>query len=155
MSHYEKQREAQAAKDREEEEYRLRTLSNADYEYYVNGVLQIQEDALDSLVAQAQADGQYDAEADLIEYMEPEFYDFLKVLAMGAKKHGNKNWLNADGKKSSHKDMHASMFRHLAQSFANQRLDTESGLDHLLHLASRSLMCYTLIKRRITHKEDL
>ena len=84
-----------------------------------------------------------------IELMEVEFLDFLKVLEFGAKKHGNYNWLEPKGKKSSHKDMHASMFRHLAESSAGHRADKESGLDPLLHLASRALMLYTRLKRGI------
>ena len=94
---------------------------------------------------------------------QPEFYDILKVLEMGAAKHGAHNWLNkAGGKKSSFKDMHDSMFHHLAESWgqkdrdmfkqpqphgADRREDEESGLDPLLHLACRALMCYTLIQR--------
>lgn len=89
-----------------------------------------------------------------LEYMEEEFYDFLQVLEMGAKKHGNKNWLEPDGKKSSHKDMHASMFRHLAESSCYGVTDDESGLHPLLHLASRALMAYTRWKRSIVHSED-
>jgi hypothetical protein len=86
--------------------------------------------------------------------MEPEFLDFLEVLKMGAAKHGNANWIQINGKKSSHKDMHDSMFHHLSLSYANRRLDGESGLDHLLHLASRALMLYTRLKRGMTHPED-
>jgi len=155
MSHYDKQREAQLLAEQSLDElvaqsedlkmYEIRNLSIADYECYINGVYQ--PTIVDTYIDTKDPD-------DLYNYMEPEFLDFLKVLKMGAKKHGNANWLNVDGKKSSHKDMHASMFRHLAQSFANQRLDAESGLDHLLHLASRALMAYTRSKRGLIHPED-
>jgi hypothetical protein len=83
-----------------------------------------------------------------------EFRDYREILEMGAKKYGNLNWLKADGTKSSHKDMHASMFRHLAESSAGIREDHESGMDPLLHLACRALMMYTRYKRNIVHKED-
>jgi hypothetical protein len=86
--------------------------------------------------------------------VEPEFKDYIEVLRFGAKKHGNKNWLEADGKKSSHKDMHASMFRHLAESATGSKADKETGLHPLLHLASRALMMYTRQQRRIIHKDD-
>lgn len=84
-----------------------------------------------------------------LELMEMEFLDFLKVLEFGGQKHGNYNWLQPEGKKSSHDDMHASMFRHLAESSAGHRADAETGLDPLLHLASRALMMYTRIKRGV------
>jgi hypothetical protein len=83
-----------------------------------------------------------------------EFSDYKEILEMGARKYGNLNWLEADGVKSSHKDMHASMFRHLAESSAGLREDLESGMDPLLHLACRALMMYTRIKRNIVHKDD-
>ncbi len=88
-------------------------------------------------------------------YFEPEFIDFLKVMELGAEKHGHYNWLVPNGKKSSHKEMHASMFRHLAESSSGRRSDAETGLDPLLHLASRALMMYTRIQRGIYHEEDI
>lgn len=87
-------------------------------------------------------------------YWEPEFFDMVQVLEFGAKKHGNKNWLSESGSKSSHKDMHASMFRHLAESSAGHREDVETELDPLLHLACRALMLYTRLKRGITHIDE-
>lgn len=83
-----------------------------------------------------------------------EMLDFLKVLEMGAKKYDNLNWLEPNGNKSSFKDMHASMFRHLANSQANVRKDEESGEDHLLHLATRALMMYARLKLGIKHDDD-
>lgn len=86
-----------------------------------------------------------------------EFEDFYKVLDMGALKHGPGNWLSVDGAKSSFKQMHDSMFHHLAESFAQgyrARGDAESGLDPLLHLATRALMMYTRIQRDLVHPED-
>lgn len=86
----------------------------------------------------------------------PEFYDFLKVLEFGKTKHGACNWLEVRGKKSTFKQMHDSMFHHLAESYVNkQREDKESGLDPLLHLACRALMMYTRINRGIVHPDDL
>jgi hypothetical protein len=83
-----------------------------------------------------------------------EFNDYKEILEMGARKYGNLNWLKADGTKSSHTDMHASMFRHLAESSAGIREDHESGMDPLLHLACRALMMYTRLQRNIVHKDD-
>lgn len=90
------------------------------------------------------------------EYEVPtEFADILDVMEMGAKKHGGNNWLNPNGRKSSLKDMHDSMFHHLAESFSGSRADAESGLDPLLHLACRALMTYTRIQRDIVHEDDV
>ena len=84
----------------------------------------------------------------------PEFADIMKVIEFGAQKHGDVNWTKTAGKKSSHKDMHASMFRHLADSSAGNFSDHETGFDPLLHLAVRALMTYTRRKRNIIHPED-
>ena len=89
------------------------------------------------------------------ELKEPEFDDQYLVLEMGAKKHGPKNWLEPNGSKSSHKDMHASMFRHLAESSTGKTKDDESGLHPLLHLATRALMVYTRQQRGIIHEDDV
>lgn len=78
-----------------------------------------------------------------------EFDDIDLVLEMGAKKYGNLNWTKPDGTKSGFYDMHMSMTRHLAESFMGVRQDDESGLDPLLHLATRALMMYTLLQRGI------
>ena len=83
-----------------------------------------------------------------------EFDDYLEVLVMGAKKYEANGWLDPNGAKTSRKDMHASMFRHLAESSSGLTEDHESGLHPLLHLAARALMCYTRQKRGIKHDED-
>lgn len=87
----------------------------------------------------------------------PEFADILKVLEFGIEKHGYLNYLDEDGKKSSFEQMHTSMFHHLSESYARKqtnRHDKESGLDPLLHLACRALMCYARLNRGIIHPED-
>ena len=83
-----------------------------------------------------------------------EFKHIDKVIAHGAKKHAPLNWLKPDGKTTSHRDMHASMFRHLADSYAGIRTDSDSNLDPLLHLATRALMMYTRLQRGIEHTDD-
>ena len=84
-----------------------------------------------------------------------EMEDWKKILEAGAKKYGANNWLEADGKNSDEKSMHASLFRHLAKSSANPgSLDEDSGLDHLLNVACRALMLYTRRRKGIVHKED-
>ena len=76
-----------------------------------------------------------------------DFNDMLLVLEMGAKKHGAHNWLKPNGSKSSHTQMHDSMFHHLSDSYVGKTQDEESGYHPLLHLACRALMYYTREKR--------
>lgn len=89
------------------------------------------------------------------ELWKEEFSDFMKVVEMGAEKYEANQWLSPAGAKTSHRDMHASMFRHLAASSSGIINDEESGLDHLLHLATRALMLYTRRKKGITHPDDV
>jgi len=98
---------------------------------------------------------------NMIEYPK-EFEDYKEIMKMGAKKHGANNWLNSNGSKSSFKDMHNSMFHHIAESYAAgpyafnlpDRVDHESQLDPLLHAICRCQMMYTRLKRGLEHPED-
>jgi len=83
-----------------------------------------------------------------------EFFDFLEVFSMGARKHGADNWLTAEGRKCSHKDMCASAFRHAAEMSTGVQADHESGLHPALHLAARALMEYTRRKRGLLTESD-
>lgn len=83
----------------------------------------------------------------------PEFFDVLNVVANGAKKYELNGWLKPDGQKASFKEMHESLFRHIGASATGVRDDLESGLDHLLHVACRALMLYTLLERGIRSNE--
>jgi hypothetical protein len=88
--------------------------------------------------------------------IQPEFFDFLKVVAIGARKYAMNNWLEPNGKRSSEKDMADSTFHHLANSFANPRsVDVDTKLDHLLSAMCRCGMLYTRRQRGIIHPEDL
>ncbi len=84
-----------------------------------------------------------------------EMFDFMKIMEMGAKKHGANNWLGPNGKKSDEKSMCDSMFHHLAEAYSGKRRDGESGLDPLLHLACRALMLYTRRQKGLVHELDI
>lgn len=84
----------------------------------------------------------------------PEFTHFEDVLMFGARKYGNMNWLQENGTKSSFKQMHDSMFHHVAESFTGQRHDKDTNLDPLLHLTCRALMMYTRIHRGLIHESE-
>jgi hypothetical protein len=96
-------------------------------------------------------------EANLTDFIVPdEMQDFKKVMAFGISKgYEPDSWLLKNGAKTSSKDMHDSMFHHLAESFAGQTKDKESGLDPLLHLACRALMLYTRRQNGIINDRDL
>jgi hypothetical protein len=83
-------------------------------------------------------------------------FDFMDILVMGAAKYDLNNWLSTNGRKCSEKEMHDSMFHHLAESQVDGRhaRDFESRKDPLLHLACRALMLYTRRKRNIIHQFD-
>ena len=83
-----------------------------------------------------------------------EMFEWLGVVIAGAKKHGGNNWLEPDGGKSSHVDMHMSMLRHFTASFSGVRFDADSGFPHLLLLATRAIMLYTRQELSIKHPED-
>ena len=84
-----------------------------------------------------------------------EFEDYLKVLDFGASKYSPNGWLEPNGARTSFKEYHDSIFHHLAKSFAGQRLDDESGLDHLLHVITNAQMLYTRIHREIYNDKDV
>ena len=97
--------------------------------------------------------------------IQPEMFDFLQVVAMGARKYEMNNWLEPNGKSTSNKDMFSSCSRHLAESYAGEMLDfetgglilpldKESGLDPLLHVQTRCAMKYTRRKRGINNPND-
>ena len=69
-----------------------------------------------------------------------EFYDVVKIVEFGKKKytHTNNNILTTD--RTSLKENHSSMSRHLAQGFCGIKRDPESGLSPFTHLATRALV---------------
>lgn len=85
--------------------------------------------------------------------MPTEWLDVLKVDG-GNGKHPKGSWLQPDGPTMSHKDNHSAMFRHLSESYCNNRIDSGTQLDHLLSVAFRALAAYTRIKRGIKHADD-
>jgi hypothetical protein len=101
----------------------------------------------------------------------PKIFDFLDGYEFGIPKHGEWNWLEADGNKSSFVDNHHSLWHHVAESFCQgafgqdaygqgnrdmpiPRMDKESGLDPLIHAQCRANMMYVRIALGIFHKDD-
>lgn len=67
--------------------------------------------------------------------------DVLKVVELGADKHGAGSWANKDNPSIEHKACMASMFRHLSQNSVEKlKIDEESGTYHLTHLICRAIM---------------
>lgn len=105
-----------------------------------------EEDLLKLLIAK-----RYELPSDAVQL---DMLDFFEIVAVGAKKYAMNNWLETDGKRCSHKEMHESMFHHLADSYAGKRTDIDSRKDPLLHLITRGSMYYTRLKLGIIHPND-
>lgn len=78
------------------------------------------------------------------------------ILDAGVKQgYPDENWLKPDGSTMSRKANYASKTRHSALHFSGQMTDTKSGMYHLAHDGTRSLMELTRIKRGIEHPDNL
>jgi len=75
--------------------------------------------------------------------MGPGFLQVADVLTYGATKYGDYNYLNGGGL-STHR-LVAAAVRHITARLCGQRLDEESGLDHLAHAAASLLMTLDVI----------
>lgn len=83
-----------------------------------------------------------------------EFADVIKILEFGASKYAPNAWLEPNAPTMDHKSNHASIFRHVAESYAGKTADAESGIDPLLHAACRCLMAYTRKQRGIVYNAE-
>lgn len=81
-----------------------------------------------------------------------EFLDVFQVLVAGVDKgYAPNGWMK--GEHFNERDNFASIARHNAENYAGSKIDPETGLPVLLHVACRALMAYTLDKRGATcHK---
>jgi hypothetical protein len=67
----------------------------------------------------------------------PEFEEAVaKVLTMGAEKYGPNNWQQVDDGENRY---YAALRRHLSAWRQGDKIDTESGLSHLAHVASNTM----------------
>ena len=84
-----------------------------------------------------------------IDYPE-EYRDIFKVLDAGAKKYGANTWLNPDRTQSKF-DVNSNfdhIFHHLARAYIDPlSKDEEMQCEHLLMVANRAMMAYTVLKR--------
>lgn len=85
--------------------------------------------------------------------------DTMQVFDFGAKKHPDSgptpNFLTPEGNKCSLKERGSSVLRHAASAFMNPgALDSESNLQHLLHLLASASILYIRHKRNIIHPSD-
>jgi len=78
-----------------------------------------------------------------------EFEDVVKVLMFGVTKGYEKDGWQKGIKFSTDTNL-ASIRRHANAYRRGDYLDSESGLNHMLHIACRALMQYTLDKRKAT-----
>ena len=90
----------------------------------------------------------------------PEFLRAIqKVHEFGQAKYGKEpdgdpNWLAPSAIKTDHKNMLASIFRHVAEMSSRKTEDHESGLPPAYHAAYRLMMYITRMERGIIHPLD-
>ena len=66
--------------------------------------------------------------------------ELIEVMMLGARKHGAGSWKQLDNPSLQHKPNHASLFRHVAESFCEHTVDDESGQHPGTHIIVRTLM---------------
>lgn len=75
----------------------------------------------------------YDQEKNRLDLIEPEFIESVgKVLTFGAQKYEPNNW---QGVEDAEDRYYAAAMRHLMAYRRGEKIDPESGLSHLEHLA--------------------
>lgn len=75
----------------------------------------------------------YDQEKNRLDLIEPEFIESVgKVLTFGAQKYEPNNW---QGVEDAEDRYYAAAMRHLIAYRKGEKIDPESGLSHLEHLA--------------------
>lgn len=75
----------------------------------------------------------YDQEKNRLDLVEPEFIESVgKVLTFGAQKYEPNNW---QGVEDAEDRYYAAAMRHLMAYRRGEKVDPESGLSHLEHLA--------------------
>lgn len=70
--------------------------------------------------------------------------ELSKALQMGREKYGVGNWLKVDDGNSRYL---SALVRHLAAYYQGEALDKESGLSHLVHVATNAMFLADLEKR--------
>lgn len=72
-----------------------------------------------------------------------EFMDLVEVMKHGALKYGADGWME-NGKGLDRRSNHSSLCRHVAEYYMGMQKDPETGIDPLLHIATRALYAYYL-----------
>lgn len=96
-------------------------------------------------------------QADIDKYWEPEFYDIIIPMLIGAAKgYDNEecNWLKPTGATMAHKDNVASIHRHLAEYSVGMTKVPDADVNPLLCIGIRALMSYVRQQRGIKHVND-
>lgn len=76
----------------------------------------------------------HDEGKNRLDLIEPEFIEGVgKVLTFGAEKYGPNNWQNVDDAENRY---YAAALRHLLAWRKGEKVDSESGLSHLDHVAT-------------------
>lgn len=81
-----------------------------------------------------------DVEHDLDDMLASVRQSLINVIAFGARKHGPGSWKDPHNPSMEHKANHASLFRHLSESYCEHTEDADTGEHPLAHVIVRSLM---------------
>lgn len=81
-----------------------------------------------------EAGAKYDSDKTRFDLVQPEFVESVaKVLTFGAKKYEPNNWQNVENAEDRY---YAALCRHLTAWREGEKIDPESGLPHLAHVAT-------------------
>jgi hypothetical protein len=86
-----------------------------------------------------EAGKKYDQGKPMVDLIVPEFIEGLaKVMTMGAEKYGIENWKKGLDKRR----ILAALYRHLLAYHKGEVYDSESKLNHLLHVAANTMFLF-------------
>jgi len=87
-----------------------------------------------------------DAEKPRFDLLSPSLLeDTARVMAFGARKYGDRNYLNGAGLRFGR--VFAALMRHLWAWWRGEDSDEETGISHLAHAACNLMMLYDLVER--------
>jgi len=82
----------------------------------------------------------FDSEKPMFDLLVPEFIEGVaKVMTLGAQKYAPNNWKYVENAESRYL---AALYRHLNAYHKGEKIDSESGLSHLAHIACNAMFLF-------------
>jgi len=82
----------------------------------------------------------FDNEKPMFDLLVPEFIEEVaKVMTLGAQKYAPNNWKYVEDAESRYL---AALYRHLNAYHKGEKIDPESGLSHLAHIACNAMFLF-------------